>query len=102
MELFEATESLAALAHETRLAIFRYLVQMGPEGEAVGALAERFDLPNATLSFHLRNLKQAQLIQVRREGRSLFYSPNFDHMNAVLAYLVEDCCQGKFKASVCC
>lgn len=101
MELFEATESLAALAHDTRLAIFRHLVQIGPEGEAVGALAERFELPNATLSFHLRNLKQAELIRVRREGRSLFYSPNFDRMNALLTYLVEDCCQGKFKQSSC-
>ena len=101
MELFEATESLAALAHDTRLAIFRHLVKIGPEGEAVGALAERFELPNATLSFHLRNLKQAELIRVRREGRSLFYSPNFDRMNALLTYLVEDCCQGKFKQNSC-
>ena len=101
MELFRASESLAALAHETRLAIFRHLVQMGPDGEAVGALAERFDLPNATLSFHLRNLKQADLIQVRRDGRSLFYSPNFAQMNALLSYLVEDCCQGKFKENKC-
>ncbi len=101
MEIFEATESLGALAHETRLEIFRYLIRKGPQGEAVGVIGDAFDLPGATLSFHLRNLKQANLIQVRREGRSLIYSPNFDHINATLAFLVEDCCQGNFDASSC-
>lgn len=101
MELYEASEALAALAHETRLEIFRYLVRKGPAGEAVGAIGEAFDLPGATLSFHLRNLKQAGLIQVQREGRSLIYSPNFDNMNALLAFLVEDCCQGSFDADSC-
>ena len=101
MELFEATESLAALAHETRLEIFRYLVRKGPQGEAVGPIAEAFDLPGATLSFHLKNLKQAGLINVLREGRSLIYSPNYDHINGVLAFLVEDCCQGNFDAGSC-
>ena len=99
MEIFEATEALAALAHETRLEIFRHLIRKGPEGEAVGVLAEAFDLPGATLSFHLRNLKQANLIQVQRVGRSLIYSPNFTHINATLAFLIEDCCQGNFDAS---
>ena len=73
MELYEATEALAGLAHETRLEIFRRLVRRGPEGEAVGALGEDLDLPGATLSFHLRNLKQAGLIQVRRDGLSLIH-----------------------------
>ena len=101
MEIFEATESLGALAHETRLEIFRYLIRKGPQGEAVGVIGDVFDLPGATLSFHLRNLKQANLIKVQREGRSLIYSPNFDHINATLAFLVEDCCQGNFDASSC-
>lgn len=99
MEIYEASEALAALAHETRLEIFRRLVRKGPAGEPVGVMAEEFNLPGATLSFHLRNLKQAGLIQVRREGRSLIYSPNFDYMNALLAFLVKDCCQGNFEAS---
>ncbi len=101
MEIYEATELLSALAHETRLEIFRYLIRKGPAGEAVGVIGEEFDLPGATLSFHLRNMKQAGLIQVKREGRSLIYSPIFDHINAMLAFLVEDCCQGKFDVSSC-
>ena len=101
MEIYEATELLSALAHETRLEIFRYLIRKGPDGEAVGVIGEEFDLPGATLSFHLRNMKQAGLIRVKREGRSLIYSPNFDHINAMLAFLVEDCCQGNFDASSC-
>ncbi len=101
MEIYEASEALAALAHETRLEIFRFLVRQGPEGQAVGVLAEHFGLPNATLSFHLKNLKQAGLISVRRDGRSLFYSPNFLQINAVMSYLVEDCCQGGFEPGSC-
>jgi ArsR family transcriptional regulator len=101
MEIYEASDALAALAHETRLEIFRHLVRQGPQGVAVGSLAERFELPNATLSFHLKNLKQAGLILVRRDGRSLFYSPNFEKINAVLSFLVEDCCQGDFEPGSC-
>lgn len=101
MEIYEATESLAALANETRLEIFRFLIRRGPQGAPVGAIGEAFDLPGATLSFHLRNLKQAGLIQVQREGRSLIYSPKFDRINATLAFLVEDCCQGSFDANSC-
>ncbi len=101
MEIFEATEALAALAHETRLEIFRYLVRQGLRGQVVGTMAEEFDLPGATLSFHLRNLKQAGLLDVERDGRSLIYSANFQCINHLLSYLVEDCCQGKFKSSSC-
>lgn len=101
MEIYEATESLAALAHDTRLEIFRFLIRRGPQGAPVGAIGDAFDLPGATLSFHLRNLKQAGLIQVQREGRSLIYSPNFEHINATLAFLVEDCCQGSYDANSC-
>lgn len=101
MELSEAIDSLAALAHETRLEIFRYLVRQGPQGQAVGVIGEEFDLPGATLSFHLRNLKQAGLVQVRREGRSLIYSPNFDRMNELMSYLIEDCCMGRYPGAKC-
>ncbi len=96
-----ATEALAALAHETRLQIFRFLVQQGPDGQAVGRIAAEFDLPAATLSFHLKNLKQAGLLKVTREGRSLRYAPNFDCMNALMRYLIEDCCQGQYAPDGC-
>lgn len=98
MEIFEATEALAALAHETRLEIFRYLVRQGPEGQAVGVIAQEFELPGATLSFHLRGLKQAGLVTVTRAGRSLIYSPDFRHMNDLMGYLIEDCCMGQYQA----
>ena len=101
MEIYEASQALAALAHETRLEIFRYLVKQGPAGQVVGVMAEEFDLPGATLSFHLRNLKLAGLIVMKRDGRSLIYSPNFRVINDLLAYLVEDCCQGSFESSTC-
>jgi ArsR family transcriptional regulator, arsenate/arsenite/antimonite-responsive transcriptional repressor len=94
MELYEAAGALSALAQESRLAIFRYLVQQGPEGAAVGAIGEAVGLTGATLSFHLNALKQAGLISVRRAGRSLIYAPDFGHMNQLLAFLMEDCCGG--------
>lgn len=95
MELFEATEALSALAHETRLEIFRYLVKTGPQGTTVSDIGEELQLAGATLSFHLKNLKQAGVINVNRQGRSLIYSPNFDQVKSLLAYLSEDCCAGQ-------
>jgi len=95
MDLSTATQSLSALAQETRLEIFRYLVQRGPAGVPVGTIAEQFELPGATLSFHLNALKQAGLLSVRRAGRMLFYSPDFARMGELLAYLMEDCCGGQ-------
>jgi len=95
MDISTATQSLGALAQETRLEIFRFLVKRGVAGVPVGTIAEQFDLPGATLSFHLSTLKQAGLLSVRRAGRMLFYSPDFEHMGAVLAYLMEDCCGGQ-------
>lgn len=86
--------ALAALAQENRLDVFRCLVEQGPAGLAAGAIADRLQLPAATLSFHLRTLKQAGLIDCRRESRSLIYSVNFACMNALLGYLSENCCQG--------
>jgi len=95
MEIYDATESLSALAHETRLEIFRFLIRLGLDGQPVGAIADEFDLPGATLSFHLRILKQARLVEVTRKGRSLIYSPNFQKVNALLTFLMEDCCMGQ-------
>jgi DNA-binding transcriptional ArsR family regulator len=94
MEKQEALAALAAIAHETRLDVFRRLVRAGPDGLAAGALAEAVGVPAATLSFHLKELKSAGVVRYRRDGRSLIYSPAFDVMNALLAFLTENCCEG--------
>ncbi len=95
MEILIAVSALSALAQESRLEIFRFLVQAGKNGIAAGKIAERLDLPPSTLSFHLNQLKQAGLLTCRREGRTLFYSANYDSMNDLVAYLMENCCQGQ-------
>jgi ArsR family transcriptional regulator len=94
-----AIEALGALAQETRLAIFRLLVERGPGGLAAGAIAERLDLPASSLSFHLTDLRRAGLLAQRREGRSLIYAVDFAVMNALMGYLTENCCGGD--ASLC-
>jgi len=94
MEKSDAISALAALAQETRLDIFRMLVQTGTDGLPAGQIGERLGLPSATLSFHLNQLKQAGLITFRREGRSLIYAAEYAAMNGLLAYLTENCCQG--------
>lgn len=93
-----AIEALAGLAHETRLEVFRMLVAAGPEGLPAGQIGERLDLPPATLSFHLNNLKHAGLIRCRRNGRSLIYAADFAQMNELVAYLTENCCGGAAEA----
>jgi DNA-binding transcriptional ArsR family regulator len=87
-----AVETLAAIAQESRLAIFRLLVKRGPEGFAAGQIAERLDIPSPTLSFHLKALDHAGLVLARREGRFLYYSANFERMNDLVGYLTENCC----------
>ncbi len=94
MELIAAIAALAALAQGSRLEVFRLLVQAGVEGMPAGQIADRLALPGATLSFHLSQLKHAGLVTFRREGRSLIYMAEFDTMNALLAYLTQNCCQG--------
>jgi ArsR family transcriptional regulator len=94
MEKTDAIAALAALAQETRLDIFRLLVQSGAEGLPPGQISERLGLPAATLSFHLNQLRHAGLVTFRREGRSLIYMAEYDAMNGLLAYLTENCCQG--------
>lgn len=89
-----AIAALAALAQETRLVLFRHLVQLGPKGAKVNEIRDRLDIPNATLSFHLATLKNAGLIQCRRNGRELIYSIDYIAMRNVLHYLTEDCCGG--------
>ena len=92
MDNATATVRLAALAQETRLAVFRTLVQAGPDGLNPGALAERLGTAQATLSFHLKELRNAGLIQARQDSRFIFYSADFDAMNRLLAFLTENCC----------
>ena len=86
--------ALAALAQETRLEVFRLLVRAGPEGLAVGEIGEELAIPGATLSFHLKELKNAGLLRCEREGRSLIYSSDCAAMAEVVGYLTENCCAG--------
>ena len=94
MEKIDAIAALGALAQESRLDVFRVLVQAGPDGLPAGQIAERLNLPSATLSFHLNQLKHAGLVTFRRESRSLIYVAEYAAMNDLLAYLTENCCQG--------
>ncbi len=88
-------EALGALAQETRLDIFRLLVQKGPHGLAAGEIGERLGHPSPTLSFHLNQLRFAGLVTSRRESRSIIYSANFKAMTELLDYLTENCCGGR-------
>jgi DNA-binding transcriptional ArsR family regulator len=94
MEKSEIIAALAALAQESRLDVFRLLVQAGNEGLAAGQIAERLGVPANTLSFHLNQLRHAGLVSFRRESRSLIYAAEYGAMNDLLAYLTENCCQG--------
>jgi DNA-binding transcriptional ArsR family regulator len=94
MKLMEAAKRLAALAHETRLAIFRLLVQAGPAGVSAGVLAEKLAIPAATLSFHLSHLARVGLIRGRQESRFIYYAADYEAMDDLLAYLTANCCQG--------
>ncbi len=94
MEESQAIRALAALAHESRLRVFRLLAKEGVQGLAAGKIADELGLPAATLSFHLKELVNAELIADRREGRSVFYSLNACHMKCLLGFLLDDCCGG--------
>ncbi len=94
METNTVLLSLSALAQESRLAIFRYLVQAGPQGSIVGKIADAHGLPAATLSFHLKELTRAGLLVARQEGRFIRYAANFETMNGLIGYLTENCCGG--------
>jgi ArsR family transcriptional regulator len=94
MKKSDALMALGALAQESRLDIFRLLVQAGEAGMPAGKVGEQLGLPSATLAFHLKELKHAGLITFTREGRSLIYAAIYPTMNDLLAYLTENCCQG--------
>jgi DNA-binding transcriptional ArsR family regulator len=95
MEIFEAVHALSSLAHDTRLGVFRLLVQAGAEGMQVGRIGETLGVAAPTLSFHLKELTHAGLVLSRQEGRFIYYRANYDAMNALLAYLTDNCCQGE-------
>src|SRR5258705_12977527 len=94
MESTQVIKALAALAQDSRLAIFRLLIQKGPLGLSVGRIAEHLALAPATLSFHLKELTIAGLLSSRQEGRFVIYSANFTTMNDLIGFLTENCCGG--------
>ncbi len=95
METLAAADLLAALGHESRLAIFRLLVEAGAEGLNASAIGERIGLAAPTLSFHLAHLSRVGLIKGRQEKRYIFYSANYPQMDELLSFLSANCCQGK-------
>ena len=94
MKAAAAIDALGALAQEHRLALFRLLVRAGEKGMPAGAIAEALGVPNSSLSFHLAQLRSAGLILQERQHRSLIYRANYAAMNALVAYLMENCCAG--------
>lgn len=92
MNSASAVIRLASLAQGSRLAVFRLLVQRGPEGLAAGEIATKLKIPPATLSFHLKELSHAGLLKSRQEGRFIYYAPDFKAMRALVAYLTDNCC----------
>jgi len=94
MEKQIAIAALDALAQETRLDIFRLLVQAGKSGMPAGMIGEKLGTPNATLSFHLQQLKHAGLVNTQRKGTQIIYAANYGAMNGLIGYLTANCCQG--------
>ena len=94
MKASTAVEALGALAQEHRLALFRLLVQAGDKGMSAGAIADALGVPNSSLSFHLAQLRNVGLILRERQHRSLIYRANYPAMNALVGYLLENCCSG--------
>jgi DNA-binding transcriptional ArsR family regulator len=88
----DAVTALAALAQESRLAVFRLLVQRGPDGYSAGDISAQLEIPGPTLSFHLKELAVAGLVAARRDGRFIHYSPNFERMRTLVGYLTDNCC----------
>lgn len=95
MESDTAVRALAALAHESRLAIFRMLVVAGPAGLTAGEIAEQLHVAPSNLSFHLKDLFHAELVAPRQQGRYVFYSANFSSMNQLIGFLNQNCCSGE-------
>jgi len=96
METQQAIVAFDALAQETRLSAFRFLVEQGPAGVPAGILSENLKVPHNTLSFHLAQLSHAGLVLSRRKGRSIIYMANFEFFNSLIRFMVEDCCTDRF------
>ena len=108
MEMKNAIDALSALAHDTRLTVFRLLVRTGPDGLSAGEIASDAGIAASTLSHHLAQLERAGLLRSRRVQRQIFYAADYEGMRRLLAFLAEDCCQGRpefcgdlFTGSVC-
>jgi DNA-binding transcriptional ArsR family regulator len=95
-----AVHALAALAHDTRLALFRMLVERGPDGLPAGMIAERLGIPPSSLTFHIQHLHRAGLVTQRRLGRQLIYAADYAAMNGLIGFLTDNCC-GRDDASAC-
>jgi ArsR family transcriptional regulator, arsenate/arsenite/antimonite-responsive transcriptional repressor len=103
MKIETAVTRLWALAQESRLAVFRLLVQRGPDGLPAGEIAARLKVPQATMSFHLKELSNAGLLKSRQEGRFIYYAPDFKAMRGLIDYLTENCCaESACKPDNCC
>ena len=102
MKTTQALAALSALSHEHRLAVYRLLVEHGPEGLTPGTIAERLTLPAATLSFHLKELSAAGLVLARQEGRYIWYRADFDAMTALIGYMTENCCRSSAACNASC
>lgn len=98
-ETQSAVNALSALAQEHRLAIFRLLVQAGRNGLPAGQIAKKLDMPASSLSFHLSHLKNGGVVSDERDGRSIIYRADFSAMNRLMAFLLENCCEGDGCAS---
>jgi ArsR family transcriptional regulator len=94
MEIKAAVTSLGALAQETRLSIFRLLVEAGPDGVSAGRIGETLEVPAATLSFHLKELARAGLVSPRQERQFIYYAVDFERMAELMAFLTQNCCRG--------
>lgn len=89
----QAVKALSALAQETRLKIFRFLIERGPDGMPAGEIGEALDVAPATLSFHLKELEGGELLTSRRESRKIIYAANYEGMGSLIDFLMEDCCK---------
>lgn len=96
MDIKDAVVAFGALSQETRLRVFRLLVEYGQDGTAAGTLSETLGIPHNTLSFHLAQMSQAGLVLSQREGRSIIYRANFGFFTDLIRYMVKDCCRMEF------
>lgn len=94
MEIKDAVSALAALAQETRLSIFRLLIEAGPDGMAAGRIGEALKVPGATLSFHLKDLARTGLVSARQDKQFIYYAVDFERMAELMTFLTQNCCQG--------